>query len=189
MNRDLTIPVVALTVLVIFGYFFYQYTVRENVPGENRFRLANKYLEDNDYESALKIFDEVITGYPEYRDAYMGKAITLMQMQEFEKSRENFDRAIALDSNFAAAYANRGILNDRTGRYDEAVRDYRKAVELNPDLAEGPGWLWRFLRNISEKQPSIVERANYIESELQKPPAERLLRIPEIDEQQRMYKK
>ena len=189
MNRNFLTPAIALTVLIIFGYFYYQYTVRENRPGENRFRMANKYLEDGNYEEALRVFDEVIAGYPEYKDAYMSRAITLMQMQEFEKSRRDFDRALTLDKNFAAAYANRGILNDRTGNYREAVSDYRKAAELNPDLAEGPGWLWRFLRNIPERPPTISDRADYIEAELKKPQAERLLSVPEIDEQQRMYKK
>lgn len=189
MNRNLTTPVIALTVLILFGYFYYQYTVRENIPGENRYRMANKYLEDSDYEEALNIFDEVLASHPEYGDAYMGRAITLMQLHEFEKSRQDFDRALALDEHFSAAYANRGILNDRTGRYEEAVKDYRKAIELNPDLAEGPGWLWRFLRNVHEKPPTISDRADYIEAELKKPAAERLLRVPEIDEQQRMYTK
>ena len=189
MNRNFITPAIALTVLIIFGYFYYQYTVRENTPGENRYRMANKHLEDGNYEEALKVFDEVIASYPDYKDAYMGRGIALMQMQEFEKSRRDFDKALALDKNFAAAYANRGILNDRTGRYEEAMRDYRKAVSLNPDLAEGPGWFWRFLRNIPERPPSILDRADYIESQLKKPEAERLLRVPEIDEQQRMYKK
>jgi len=189
MDKNKLTVIISITVLAIFGYFFYQFTVRENVPGENKYRLANKHLEDGNLEEALAAFNEVIASYPEYKDAYMGRAITLMQMQEFDKARNDFDRAISLDENFATAYANRGILNDKTGRYQEALQDYRKAIALNPELAEGPGWLWRFLRNIPEKPPSILDRANYIEAELKKPESERLLRIPEIDAQQRMYKK
>lgn len=68
------------------------------------------------------------------------------------------------------------------------MADYRRALELNPDLAKGPGWLWRFLRNVQEKPPTIKDRADYLEAELAKPPEERLLRVPEEDEKQRMYK-
>jgi tetratricopeptide (TPR) repeat protein len=189
MNKNLITPAIVFIALVIFGYYYFQYTVRENVPGENMNRLANKHLEDAKYDEALNAFSEVLSKYPEYKEAYMGRAITLMQMGEFENSRKDFDRALELDNKFAAAYANRGILNDRVGSYREAVADYRKAVELNPEIAEGPGLIWRFLRNVPEKPPSIVDRADYLETELKKPEEERLLRIPEIDAQQRMYKK
>ena len=189
MNRNQLTAIISLTVLVIFAYYYYQITVKENVPGENQYRLANKHLEDGTYDEALQEFDKVLTDYPDYKEAYMGKALTLMQMNELDKSMEAFNRAIALDDSFALAYANRGILNDRMGRYPEAAKDYRKAIELDPKLNEGPGWLWRFLHNVADRPPTISDRADYIESELKKPESERLLRVPDIDKQQRMYKK
>ena len=188
MNKNYT-PAIVLVCLVIFGYFYFQFTVRENVPGENRYRLANHYLEDGKYDEALKIFNEVLSNDPDYKEAHLGKALTLLQMENYEGATESFNNAIELDGNFAAAYANRGILYDRTGRFENALTDYRKALELNPDLAEGPGWLWRFLRNIPDKPPTIVDRADYLEAELGKQEDERLLSVPEIDKQQRMYKK
>ncbi len=189
MNKNTRTAVIALTVIVIFAYFYFQYTVKENVPGENNFRLANKYLEDGKYDESLKTFDDVLAQYPEYKEAYLGRAITLMQMGELEESRADFDRAVEFDHDYTAAYANRGILNDRAGRYREAVDDYRKAIELDPEILEGPGYIWRFLHNVDKRPPTLADRADYIEAELKKPESERLLRVPEIDEQQRMYKK
>jgi tetratricopeptide (TPR) repeat protein len=189
MNKNLIVPGIVLIALVIFGYYYFQFMAHESVPGENMFRMANQHLQDGKHDEALKKFDEVIAGHPEYKDAYMGRAITLMQMKDFNRSSMDFDRALALDKDFAAAYANRGILNDRTGKYQEAVSDYRKAIELNPEVVEGPGLIWRFLHNVSEKPSTLAARADYIEEELKKPEAERLLKVPEIDEQQRMYKK
>jgi len=106
-----------------------------------------------------------------------------------DESRKSFDRAIRLDNNYAQAYADRGILNDRDGRYEAALHDYRKALKLDPELAEGPGWLWRFLRNVPDPPPTIADRADYLEEQLKKPKRERLLRVPELDSKQRMYKK
>ncbi len=189
MNKNYTTAAIALVILISFAYFYFQYMVRESVPGENRYRLANHYLEDGSYDEALKIFDEVVAAYPLYKEAHLGRALTLLQMEDYEASAASFNRAIDLDENLAAAYANRGILYDRTGKYDKAAADYRKALELNPELGEGPGWIWRFLRNIPEPPPTLADRAAYIESELKKPESERLLRVPEIDQQQRMYKK
>lgn len=187
-QSDLTKAFIVLLALVVFTYFFYQRTVHENVPGENKNRLAHGLLEDGNLEEALKTFDESIALNQTYSDSYRGKAITLMQMERFEESRKMFNTAIELDGSFALAYANRGILNDRTGRYEEAIKDYRKALELDPKLAKGPGRLWRFLHNVREKPPSIADRAHYLEEQLAKPESERILRIPQLDEQQQMYK-
>jgi len=188
MNKNTMTAVIGITILVVIAYFFFQYNRVENTPGENDNRLANKHLEDGNFDEALLVFNDVLAQFPDYKDAHLGKAITLMQMGDLKNSRPSFDKAIELDNNFAQAYANRGILNDRTGNYEAAVKDYKKALEIEPEIAEGPGYIWRFLHNVSERPPTIADRAIYIESELKKPESERLLKIPEIDEQQRMYK-
>ena len=188
MNKNTRTAIIGLTILIVCAYLFFQYNRVENTPGENDYRLANKHLEDGNFDEAIRIFNDVLAQFPDYKDAHLGKALTLMQMDDLENSRLSFDKAIELDDDFAQAYANRGILNDRTGNYEDAVKDYKKAIVLNPDLTEGPGYIWRFLHNVSERPPTIADRAFYIETELKKPEAERLLKVSEIDEQQRMYK-
>jgi tetratricopeptide (TPR) repeat protein len=189
MNRNILIVFITLSILALVAVTYYKHMTTETVSGENRNRLANKYLEDGKLEEALKVFDEAISINPSFPANYFGKAITFMQLGQLDQARTQFDKALALDDKYALAYANRGILNDRTGRYPEAVKDYRKALEINPKLTKGPGWLWKFLRNIHYDTPSIAERADYIEKELKKPEKERLLRVPELDVQQRMYKR
>ena len=83
MNKKLLTPFIAFTCVVVFAVFYYQYTMKETVPGENQFRFANKNLEDGNYDEALRVFDEVIAQYPDYTDAHMGRAITLMQLGMF----------------------------------------------------------------------------------------------------------
>jgi len=189
MNKNLLAVIITLSIAGIVGFYFYKYSVLETIPGQNQYRLGNKYLEDGKHEEALQIFDEVLVEHKEYKEAHLAQAITLLQMERFDASRESFDRAIGLDNRYAQAYANRGILNDRVGRPEAALHDYRKALELKPELAEGPGWLWRFLRNIPDPPPTIADRAAYLAEELKKPESERLIRVPELDSKQRMYKK
>ena len=47
----------------------------------------------------------------------------------------DFDRAIALRPDFAAAYCNRGNAFQAKSEYDRAIRDYTVALQLKPDLA------------------------------------------------------
>ena len=47
----------------------------------------------------------------------------------------DYDKAIALQPDYAAAYINRGIANHELGRPDEALADYDEAIALRPDYA------------------------------------------------------
>ncbi len=188
-QNDILIAAVGISILAFLAVGYFKNMSHENVPGENKYRLANRYLEDGKNEEALNVFNEALSLNPEYKEAFLGKAITLMQLERYDESRALFDQAITLDGSFAEAYANRGILNDRTGNFEKAAEDYRTAISLKPKLAKGPGRLWKFLHNVSGKVPTIADRADYIEAELKKPEEERLLRVPEIDARQRMYKK
>lgn len=86
------------------------------------------------------------------------------------------------------AFANRGILKDQMGDYRGALADYRQGLSLEPELADGPGWLTRFLRNQPQRPPSIADRARYLAEQLARPETERLMRVPEQDSRQRPYR-
>ena len=113
---------------------------------------------------------------------------TLLKLQRLHEALQVANEAIAREPGFAATYANRGIIYDFLGEYEAAIEDYETALRLDPELAEGPGWLTRFLRNQAERPPTVADRARYLRAELEKPEGERLLRIPEKDSTQRPFK-
>jgi tetratricopeptide (TPR) repeat protein len=60
-------------------------------------------------------------------------------------AKEEIDKAIQLDSRSAVAYLSRGVGNyylpsSMGGGYDLALKDFNKAVELNPNLADAYVW-------------------------------------------------
>jgi tetratricopeptide (TPR) repeat protein len=181
--------VVLLLLLAVGAVFVYWRVGGDLAPGDYEVRKGNYRLEDGQHEEALREFGLAIEAAPENVRAYQGVGATYLQLGRLEEAEEMFSKALALDASYAIAYADRGIALDRMGRYEDALGDYRKAIEVDPDIVKGPGFLWRFMRNISEKPPSIQQRADYIEAELKKPPGERLLSLPEKDSEQRMYKK
>ena len=100
---------------------------------------------------------------------------------------ENVGAFLLTEPDFGGTYANRGILHDRLGSYELAIADYARAMELDPELAEGPHWMTRFLRNQSDAPPTIADRLGYLRAELAKPEDERVLRVLEEDAEQRPY--
>lgn len=178
---------IAMGVFVV-GATVYQYIFVGDEPGQLYYRRGNLRLQDGEPKEALAEFRKHLETNPGHPGGLLGEALALMALDRDHEALAAFDEALEAEPDFAAAYADRGILLDRMGRHQEALEDYRKALQLDPSLGEGPGWLTRFLRNQWEPPPTIADRARYLEQELEKPPGERVLRVPEEDSQQRMYK-
>ncbi len=168
--------------------FVYGRVFSDDTSGDYQVRTGNYRLEDGLFEDAIQQFEAALEKNPEHPGAHLGLAITFLQMGQFEDAIAKFDQVLSLDPQMAVAYADRGIAWDRLGEYEKALADYRTALELDTELTKGPGWLWRFLRNVDEKPSTIKDRADYLESELAKPVDERLLEFADEDEKQRMYK-
>ena len=169
------------------GWTFYD-TTPEKEAGDMPYLAANKYFEDGEYQAALAEYEEALRQDPNHLHALRGKARTLLKLQRLHEALRVADEAIAREPDFAATYANRGIIYDFLGEYEAAIEDYETALRLDPELAEGPGWLTRFLRNQAKRPPTVADRARYLRAELEKPEGERLLRVPEKDSTQRPFK-
>ena len=87
----------------------------------------------------------------------------------------------------AAAYAYRGISKDRNKNYEEALKDYVRALGIDHEAVAGPG-LGTIILNYKFKSSSVRERALYLNEQLQLPEEERVLSIKELDEGQVMHK-
>jgi Tfp pilus assembly protein PilF len=72
--------------------------------------------------------------------ARLGLATTYMQTGNNTDALQEFNLVIEIQPDLAAAYANRGVLYDRSGQHEKALADYRKALELDPKILEGPGF-------------------------------------------------
>lgn len=183
-------PIVLMLLLVGVGAFVYYWrTSTEHTPGDYEAKKGNYRLEDGQLDRAIKQFNLSLDRNPEHAGAHLGLAITYMQKGEMDTAIDYFTRTLKLDDKLAVAYADRGILYDRLGKYTLAIADYKRAIELDTKILKGPGFLWRFMRNIDKKPPNLADRIEYLEAELAKPVSERLLKVPELDDKQRMYKK
>lgn len=187
LYRFLKWTAIVLT-LAWIGWSIYDSMIAPRNPGDFAYLEANTLFEDGEFQRALAKYDEALKEDPNHIHALRGRARSLMQLGQSPQALAAFNTAVSLEPDFGASYANRGVLHDRMGRYEKAIEDYERALELDPELVEGPHWLTRFLRNQPQKPPGVAERAAYLRKELAKPESERLLRVPEIDAEQRSYK-
>ena len=55
---------------------------------------------------------------------------------EYDREIEDYNKAIALDPNYAQAYSNRGVAYYNKRQYDRGIEDLNKAIAINPNYAE-----------------------------------------------------
>jgi len=192
MDSDRQYKLILRTAIVLtiawVGWAAYDSFMTGRGPGDDHYFAADKYFEDGEYQQALDEYRAALDENIDHVAAKRGVARSLMQLGRHEEAEVAFNAAIAAEPDFGGTYANRGILFDRMGRYREAIADYEKALALDPELAEGPHWLTRFLRNQPEAPPTVADRAAYLKEQLALPRDQRVLRVPEEDQAQRPYK-
>ena len=193
-----TLKAIAVAMVVGFvGWAVYDNFVGSVAPGDMAYHAGNQAFEDGLYERAADEYRAALQESPDHVYALHGLARSLHLAGQHDEALVLYDEAVARTPEqpedegeraaLAATYANRGILLDTIGRHEEALADYTTALEIDREIAKGPHWLTRFLRNQPEAPPTIADRAAYLRAELAKPESERLLRVPEIDAQQRPY--
>jgi tetratricopeptide (TPR) repeat protein len=81
-------------------------------------------------ELAARDFEAALEAQPGYVPALTNLANLLFESGEVDAAIARYERAIALDADYAVAYLNLGAAYKRAGRLDDAVRALRQAERL-----------------------------------------------------------
>jgi tetratricopeptide (TPR) repeat protein len=197
LRRYIVLMILAIAAAAAFslGYDFFTAAA----PGDYYVRKGDIRLGEGKFDEALENFDLALAEAPDHRGAVMGRAVVFTQTERYNEAIAEYEHLIrfledTLEADdrtglgtLAAAYANRGIVYDRLGNYQAALDSYIEALRTDAGAVSGPDVVHKILYG-SEDVSSVRKRAQYIYEQLQLPEDQRLLRIPEIDDKQRMFK-
>jgi len=93
------------------------------------------YLESGKHDSALNDFDKAIELKKDHVEAYSNRAMLYQMLRRYQDAAADFESALRLKAN-PLTYYNRGRLFSAWGKFDRALDDYTKAIELQPDFSK-----------------------------------------------------
>jgi len=189
----------AILTFVMFTVWALVRSFMNRPPGDYETEVCDMRLKDKLYDKAIQAANTALEKTPNHRGAIMCKALVFISQKMYLEANEELNYLINFlkqnledddktgKGTLAAAYANRGIIKDRNKNYEEALKDYVKALGIDHESVAGPG-LGTIILNYKFKSSSVKERALYLNEQLQLPENERILSIKELDEGQVMHK-
>lgn len=102
---------------------------------ETYFAQGMAKVKENDHQGAIDLFTLVLKEDPKDANAYSQRAIAYLNLEKYELSLFDMNKAVEYDPEYSFRYQSRGYLRARMKDYEGAIADYEKAVELDPQDA------------------------------------------------------
>lgn len=110
------------------------YTERKDLSKKEmkKYRKAVDASRSNDIDKALKYFQDVIKSKPDFVEAYLRVGSLYYNLAEFDKSNENFQKAISLAPEFdPEMYYSAGLVLHKLEKYDAAAYHFESYLDRN----------------------------------------------------------
>jgi tetratricopeptide (TPR) repeat protein len=95
---------------------------------------ATEATEKKNYPQALDLLDQIVVLKPDFAEAWNRRATVYYLLDDYGSSLADIRVTLALEPRHFGALAGFGIILQALDRKDEAIRVYRRALEINPQL-------------------------------------------------------
>jgi len=85
--------------------------------------------------------------------------------ETFPQARSYAERAITIDNQLAEPHATLGQVNTQSWQWAEAEKEFKRAIELNPNYATAYHWYSNFLKNVGryDEAATMIKRASELD--------------------------
>lgn len=97
---------------------------------ESLVELGNDLVKLNDYKGALEKYNEALVMLPSYTLAINGKANVLILLNDYKSASRLIEEGIKNNPDFASYYITRGKININKEKFENAIDDFNRALDL-----------------------------------------------------------
>ncbi len=108
--------------LFIFGLLFSFIHVEAEV--HPLFAAANKQYQEQQYDSALVLFNQLIQEFPERKEGYFNRGLCLYKTEKYSEAVLDLGTCLQMDSVFSLARLLKGLCLQQSGNLQEAMQTY-----------------------------------------------------------------
>jgi tetratricopeptide (TPR) repeat protein len=125
-------------------------------------------------KKAIEQFKSATDRDPNYALAFVGLADCYAVLNEYAgtptsetipQSKVYAERALTIDGQLAEAHATLGIVNEYSWQWGEAEKEFKRAIELNPNYPTAYHWYSILLKNVgrNDEAAAMIKRAQELD--------------------------
>ncbi|MHA1529000.1 MAG: tetratricopeptide repeat protein [Alphaproteobacteria bacterium] len=95
---------------------------------------AESAMENRQLELALRFLDDLVRLAPDFAEGWNKRATVYFLLEEYGRSVADIERTLALEQRHFGALSGLGMILERLGDKQGAMRAYRRGLEVHPNL-------------------------------------------------------
>jgi tetratricopeptide (TPR) repeat protein len=95
---------------------------------------AAEAIEDKDYPLALDVLDQIIVLKPDFAEAWNKRATVYYLTDNYSAALADIRQTLALEPRHFGALSGFGLILEEMDRKEEAIRVFKRTLEINPHL-------------------------------------------------------
>lgn len=147
-DRYMYLPLIGLLYLFVESLYFLKSIKNKNFPNIDKIFVifvisiiigfsVLTFCRTLVWKNNFTLWTDVMKKYPKIPVSYNNLGNAYLDIKNYKKAFDNYNKALEINPQYAQVYTNRGNIFFEWGKYKESIQDHSTAIKIKPNLAIG----------------------------------------------------